>query len=197
MGRQRPARVGGVAFSRAHRPGQRRRTGDQSSEPGNQLAGYDARYTYRLGGGRSVSIYGQAIGEDEANSWPSHFLVSVGADLALPIGGANVRFFVEHANTTARDAFGKPQFGAAYRHHIYTDGYTQLGDPLGHPAWGDARLTSVGVYRRPRRLDRRLDAASRLRLPHRAALAGRRQDLAARTPRSPGRSRRTRASASP
>ena len=38
------------------------------------------------------------------------------------------------------------QFGAAYRHHIYTAGYTQLGDPLGHPLWGDARLTSVGVY---------------------------------------------------
>ena len=56
--------------------------GEHDSEPGNQLAGYDARYTYRWGGGRSVSIYGQAIGEDEANSWPSHFLASAGADLA-------------------------------------------------------------------------------------------------------------------
>ena len=40
----------------------------------------------------------------------------------------------------------KPQLGSAYRHHIYTDGYTQLGDPLGHPLWGDALLTSVGAY---------------------------------------------------
>ena len=63
--------------------------GEHDSEPGNQLAGYDARYTYRWGGGRSVSIYGQAIGEDEANSRPSHFLASAGVDLALPIGGAN------------------------------------------------------------------------------------------------------------
>jgi hypothetical protein len=120
--------------------------GEQASEPGNQLAGYDARYTWRFGRDRSVSIYGQAIGEDEANSRPSHFLASAGADLSLPIGGAQVRWFVEHANTTARDAFGKAQLGAAYRHHIYTEGYTQLGDPLGHPLAGDAKLTSVGVF---------------------------------------------------
>jgi len=117
-----------------------------SSEPGNQLAGYDARYTFRWGEGRSVSVYGQAIGEDEANHQPSHFLASMGVDLALPIEGAAARFFVERANTTANDAFGAAQFGSAYRHHIYTAGYTQLGDPLGHPIAGDARLTSAGVY---------------------------------------------------
>ena len=121
------------------------RKGDKGSEPGNQLAGYDARYTHRFGGGRSVSIYGQAIGEDEANSRPSHFLASVGADLSLPVGIGNARFFVEYANTTARDAFGKAQFGAAYRHHLHRHG-SQLGDPLGHPLSGDARLTSVGVF---------------------------------------------------
>jgi len=120
--------------------------GDTTSEPGNQLAGYDARYTYRLGSGRSISIYGQAIGEDEASHKPSHFLASAGVDLALPIGDADVRLFVEYANTTARGAFGEPQLGSAYRHHIYTDGYTQLGDPLGHPLWGDTLLTSVGAY---------------------------------------------------
>jgi len=120
--------------------------GDAGSEPGNQLAGYDARYTFRWGEGRSVSVYGQAIGEDEANHQPSHFLASMGVDLALPIEGAAARFFVERANTTANDAFGAAQFGSAYRHHIYTAGYTQLGDPLGHPIAGDARLTSAGVY---------------------------------------------------
>ncbi len=120
--------------------------GNASSEPGNQLAGYDVRYTFRWGEGRSVSVYGQAIGEDEANHQPSHFLASLGVDLALPIEGAATRLFVERANTTANDAFGAPQFGSAYRHHIYTAGYTQLGDPLGHPIAGDARLTSAGVY---------------------------------------------------
>ena len=38
----------------------------QDSEPGNQLGGFDARYTLALGERRTVSIYGQAIGEDEA-----------------------------------------------------------------------------------------------------------------------------------
>ena len=120
--------------------------GDTSSEPGNQLAGYDARYTFRWGEGRSVSIYGQAIGEDEANNQPSRFLASAGVDLAVPIEGAAVRFFIEHANTTANDVFGTPELGTAYRHHVYTAGYTQLGDPLGHPIRGDASLTSAGVY---------------------------------------------------
>ena len=52
-----------------------------------------------------------------------------------------MRFFVERANTTMSGAFGKPLLGGAYRHHIYTDGYTHQGQPLGHPAGGDVRLT--------------------------------------------------------
>lgn len=119
--------------------------GGSADEPGNQLAGFDARYTFRWGEGRSVSIYGQAIGEDEADNLPSHYLGSVGIDAAVPVAGGSARLFLEHANT-AVDGFGSPILGGAYRHHIYTDGYTQLGDPLGHPAAGDVRLTSAGVF---------------------------------------------------
>jgi hypothetical protein len=107
-------------------------TAAKSSEPGNQLAGFDARYTLALGEQRTLSIYGQAIGEDEAGGLPSHYL-------------ATVRLFVEHANTTMSGAFGTPILGGAYRHGIYVDGYTQRGEPLGHPAGGDVRLTSIGA----------------------------------------------------
>ena len=67
VGRQRPARVGGIALSRPHRPGQRRKRRPRLR------AGQPARRLRRalhlsLGGGRSASIYGQAIGEDEANA---------------------------------------------------------------------------------------------------------------------------------
>ena len=116
------------------------------SEPGNQLAGFDARYTLKAGAGRSASVYGQMIGEDEAGGWPSHYLGSAGADAAFAIGGARLRVFIERSNTTMRGAFGAPLLGGAYRHHIYTDGYTQLGDPLGYPAGGDVRMTSAGVF---------------------------------------------------
>ena len=58
---------------------------------------------------------------------------------------AAVRLFAERANTTMSGAFGTPLLGGAYRHHIYTDGYTQQGEPLGQPAGGDVRLNSIGV----------------------------------------------------
>ena len=116
-----------------------------SSEPSNQLGGFDARYTFVLGERRTVSIYGQAIGEDEAGGLPSHYLGSIGADASFPVNATTVRLFVEHANTTLNGTFGTPILGSAYRHHIYLAGYTQRGEPLGHPAGGDVRLTSIGA----------------------------------------------------
>lgn len=120
-------------------------TQPDDKEPGNGLAGFDARYILDLGAKRTVSVYGQGIGEDEAGGWPSHYLATFGADAAFPIGTATLRVFAERADTSLNGAFGTPILGSAYRHHIYTDGYTQQGDPLGHPAGGDVRLTSIGV----------------------------------------------------
>ena len=119
--------------------------GDNSNEPGNQLAGFDARYTLRLRDATSFSLYGQAIGEDQAGGWPSRYLASAGIDAAFTARGAGWRVFVERADTTLHGAFGTPILGVAYRHHIYAAGYTQRGSPLGHPAGGDVRLTSLGV----------------------------------------------------
>ena len=60
-------------------------------EPGNQLAGFDARYTFHLDRDRSFSIYAQAIGEDDAGNLPSHYLGSGGLDAAFRVGPASVR----------------------------------------------------------------------------------------------------------
>ena len=119
--------------------------GTTSTEPGNQLGGFDARYTLALGDRRTLSIYGQGIGEDEAGGLPSHYLASIGVDAAFAVDATTVRLFVEHANTTLNGMFGTPILGSAYRHTIYLDGYTQRGEPLGHPAGGDVRLTSIGA----------------------------------------------------
>jgi len=115
------------------------------SEPGNSLAGFDARYTHVFGESRTASIYGQAIGEDEAGHLPSHYLALIGVDTAFSVGAASVRLFAERANTTMSGAGGTPLLGGAYRHHIYLGGYTHQGSPLGHPAGGDVRLNSLGV----------------------------------------------------
>ena len=117
----------------------------QRAEPSNQLAGFDVRYTLALGERRTLSIYGQAIGEDEAGGMPSHYLGSIGVDAAFAVDATTVRLFVEHADTTLNGAFGTPILGSAYRHAIYLDGYTHRGEPLGHPVGGDARLTSIGA----------------------------------------------------
>ena len=105
-----------------------------ANESGNGLAGFDARYTHVFGAARTASIYAQAIGEDEAGHSPSHYLGLLGVDTTFAVGAATVRLFVERANTTMHGAFGAPLLGGAYRHHIYLDGYTHQGEPLGHPA---------------------------------------------------------------
>lgn len=116
-----------------------------SEDPGNGLAGFDVRYTVAFGERRTVAIYGQAIGEDEAGHLPSHYLGAAGVDTAFALEAATARVFFERADTTIRGFYGAPILGSAYRHYIYTDGYTQQGEPLAHPAAGDVVLNSLGV----------------------------------------------------
>jgi len=115
-------------------------------EPGNQLGGFDLRYTLRLDERQAIALHGQAIGEDEAHQLPSRYLGSLGAELSAALdGGASLNLFAEAANTTAGGAFGHPSTGTAYRHPLYAAGYVQRGDPLGHPAGGDVKLLTAGM----------------------------------------------------
>lgn len=113
--------------------------GGTLNEPGNQLAGFDARWHWNFAGGHQVAVYGQTTGEDEADYLPGKNMKLAGAEWALQRGGRSLRLFVERSNVVA----GVP--GPAYRHHIYLQGYTQDGVVLGHPSGGDVKLTSVGV----------------------------------------------------
>jgi len=118
--------------------------GDRSSEPGNQLAGLDVRYSSRLPDGE-WALYGQAIGEDEAGLLPSKLIAQAGAEWATRWHSADVRLFIEGSDLLAGDTFGGPHPGVTYRHHIYRQGYTVRGLPLGHPLGGDAKLASLGA----------------------------------------------------
>ena len=102
-------------------------------EPGNQLAGFDARLDLSalLPG---VALYGEAIGEDEASHRPSRFMNLAGVDWRH----RNGMVFYEWTNTTAG------RTGVAYQHHIFTDGYRYKGLSLGHWADGDSMLWSLG-----------------------------------------------------
>ncbi|HKW84597.1 MAG TPA: capsule assembly Wzi family protein [Burkholderiaceae bacterium] len=118
---------------------------DGAYNPSNQLGGFDLRYRHRLGERSAVSIYAQAIGEDEAGGLPATYLGSAGVDLAFEAGAASWRVFVERADTVAGGFSGHGWPGVAYQHSIYLQGYTQQGRPLGFPAGGDVMLTSLGL----------------------------------------------------
>jgi Capsule assembly protein Wzi len=94
----------------------------QSDDPGNGLAGFDARYPFALGGARTLSIYGQMIGEDEAGHLPSHYLGAIGVDSTFALGAGTARVFIERADTAMSGSFGTPILGGAYRTRIYPDG---------------------------------------------------------------------------
>lgn len=119
---------------------------DRSAEPGNQLAGFDARWTLPWGGRHRVALYGQAIGEDEAGHLPSLYLVSGGGEVATTLeGGLSLRLLGELADTTAGRIAGKPRPGAAYRHPLYPAGYANRNEPLAHPVGPDVRIASLGL----------------------------------------------------
>jgi hypothetical protein len=123
---------------------------DRSNEPGNQLGGYDIRWTPKAFE-RSVSVYGQFIGEDEAGGFPSRYFGQVGAEWAGYVADRwSTRAWVEYARTDC-DFFGssdffdnQPGFNCAYNHDLYTSGYRYRGRSIGHGADNDAELISVG-----------------------------------------------------
>jgi hypothetical protein len=109
---------------------------DCSDQPGNQLAGFDARLSLDrwLPG---VALYGQLIGED---SRPDN--VPITAKNMYQAGAEwrsdDALVFAEWTDSTAERG------GIAYNHFIYTDGYRHKGRPLGHWVDGDSNLWAVG-----------------------------------------------------
>ena len=118
---------------------------DRSNEPGNQLAGFDVRWTTRIFD-KPVAVYGQFIGEDEAGGLPSRYIGQIG------IEGTGVfrdrwsyRWFGEYAGTACQFYESSELFNCAYDNGIYKTGYRYRGRSVGHPADSDARLVSIGV----------------------------------------------------
>jgi hypothetical protein len=113
-------------------------------EPGNQMAGYDARIRspwQRI----PVALYLQLIGEDEAGGLPSKLLGLGGLEAwgATPWGTGRV--YVEFADTACNFSRQQPLFDCAYRNALYPQGYSFRGRPIGHAIGPDSRMLALGT----------------------------------------------------
>ncbi|UOO92387.1 capsule assembly Wzi family protein [Vitreoscilla stercoraria] len=115
---------------------------EKSQEPGNQLGGFEAKLKLQPLIGLPVSIYGQAIGEDEAGGLPSKNTYLLGVEGSHAMGNNAVNWYVEGADTTT--SLGSKE-GITYNHHIYRNGYYQQGAPLGYALGGDAKTVTTKV----------------------------------------------------
>ena len=117
----------------------------ESNEPGNQLAGFDLRWTPRWFD-RSFSVYGQFIGEDEAGGLPSRYLGQLGIERAGEFGAiGNYRWFAEYAGTSCDFYKREEIFNCAYNHTIYQTGYRHRGRTIGHAADNDSKIIAAGL----------------------------------------------------
>jgi hypothetical protein len=116
-------------------------------EPGNQMAGYDIRWS--LPKDIPFALYMQWTAEDgRPQGVPlGNFLRMIGAEHWGKIGGLTHRTHVEVAETTCREGgFGssdkKPN--CAYNHPLYPTGYRYNKRVMGHSIDGDGRSYSLG-----------------------------------------------------
>ena len=115
------------------------------NEPGNQLAGFDVRWT-NMWFGAPLSLYGQMIGEDEAGGFPSRYLGQFGIEgSGITRDQYSYRWFAEVAGTSCDVVKSTVLYGCAYRNGIYQSGYTYRGRIVGHGLDNDALVYSAGV----------------------------------------------------
>jgi hypothetical protein len=91
------------------------------NEPGNQIAGFDARWS-NTWLGTPMAFYAQIMGEDEAGGFPSRY---------MGMGG------VELTHWSNRNC--------AYNNSIYQTGYRYRGRVIGHGAEGGALIGTLGM----------------------------------------------------
>ncbi len=117
-----------------------------ADEPGDQLAGYDARVS-GAALGVPVALYGQQAGEDEQNLQPALFLTQYGIETwGSFAGGASYRLFVEVSDTLCNgNVFGPGRADVCYNHQVYKTGYRYRGRSIGHTADNDAELYTGGI----------------------------------------------------
>ena len=113
-------------------------------EPGNQLAGFDWRYSASMFR-QPLTFYGQITGEDEAGGFPSRYLGLFGLSSSLPVRRwpGTLRLNLEYSDTTCQFYEDSRRYNCAYNHPIYVDGYRYRGRSIGHSTDNDAELIAL------------------------------------------------------
>ncbi len=130
--------------------------GLSEDEPGNQLGGFDASYSF-LARGTGIKLYTEWEAEDEAGIFLlDRFVRLFGATASGAIGdvGASWQVNVEYSDTLLRAYFdandflsGRPLPGRSYTNNIFTDGFTYRNDVIGAGISGDSDMLTVsGAY---------------------------------------------------
>ncbi len=120
---------------------------DPEDEPGNQLAGFDIRWT--LPRQIPLALYMQWIAEDTRDTGASlhQWLRQVGVEYWGTIGDVSHRTHLEFGDTLARrGGIGENSAvpNSAYNHSIFKTGYRYNGRSIGHSMDGDGRSISLG-----------------------------------------------------
>jgi hypothetical protein len=117
------------------------------AEPGNQLAGFDGRWSFRE---RPFAIYWQWIGEDSRQGGPQigNWLRMIGAERngSLRSPDWQHRTYVELADATCQKGglgFGGNQFNCGYQHGTFRSGYRYENRPLGYTTDSDSESMSI------------------------------------------------------
>lgn len=121
---------------------------DPAEEPGNQLGGFDFRWS--LPGKLPFALYAQWIAEDSRRGGPAigSWLRQAGIEYHGAIGALPHRMHFEIAETSCRDGgigFSELVADCAYEHSIYRTGYRYNGRPIAHGIDGDGLSYSFGV----------------------------------------------------
>lgn len=115
---------------------------DANSIVSNQIAGLSVSYTLP---NTPLRGYLQAVGEDEANNFPSCFFYVAGVELETQIAGAQSVFTIEAVDTRVElTASGFCGPNTAYRNGQYASGYSHFGATMGAPI--DTEGTSITLY---------------------------------------------------
>lgn len=123
-------------------------TGEQQCDPelntqaGNQLAGYDIRYSFRLFD-VDVSLYGQQIGEDAVDYYKVTDKGHLYGASAYLFGA---RWYLESSNTQVACNSAAPEsYDCFYEHSIYKSGYRHYGRAIGSTYDSDAKSQIIGM----------------------------------------------------
>ena len=124
-----------------------RRDVSAEDEPGNQLAGFDLRWSFA---DLPFAVYMQWIGEDSRQSGPQvgSFMRMAGTEFTGHVrsSGWHHRTFFELADTTCQEGgggFGGNKFNCGYQHSTFSTGYRYEGQPLGYPTDTDSESLAI------------------------------------------------------